>query len=81
VSVKDRTRQDIPYYLEKLLIENAPLERRTDSRCVQDLLQTGALACTNSPLGQILEAVGETIEPLPRHTPSASAQAEDCDIC
>lgn len=77
VSVREiATRQDIPApYLEKLLIEM----RRAG--LVQSIRgSTGGYKLARSPeqisLGQILEAVGETIEPLPRHT-AAPAQAED----
>lgn len=77
VSVKAiANRQDIPApYLEKLLIEmrRAGLVHSTRG-------STGGYKLARSPaqisLGQILEAVGETIEPLPRHTQS-SDQAED----
>lgn len=70
------TRQDIPApYLEKLLIE---MRRAGLVQSIRGSL--GGYKLARSPaqisLGQILEAVGETIEPLPRHTP-ASAQAED----
>jgi len=72
VSVKDRNSPRYSRsYLEKLLVKCARWVSRIDSRRSRRL-QTGA-ACTIS-LGQILEAVGETIEPL-RHT--APAQAED----
>lgn len=69
-------RQDIPApYLEKLLIEM----RRAG--LVQSIRgAAGGYKLAMSPekisLGQILEAVGETIEPLPRHSPSET-QAED----
>lgn len=70
------TRQDIPApYLEKLLIEMRRAGLVKSIRGVQ-----GGYKLARSPaqisLGQILEAVGETIEPLPRHTP-AQSQAED----
>lgn len=77
VSVKViATRQDIPApYLEKLLIEMRRAGLVESIRGVQ-----GGYKLAREPaqisLGQILEAVGETIEPLPRHTP-APAQAED----
>ncbi|MBD2743182.1 Rrf2 family transcriptional regulator [Coleofasciculus sp. FACHB-1120] len=70
------TRQDLPApYLEKLLIE---LRR---SGLVQSVRGAhGGYQLSRAPaqisLGQILEAVGETIEPLPRHTPDAEL-AED----
>ena len=70
------TRQDIPApYLEKLLIEM----RRAG--LVQSIRGSeGGYKLARSPeqisLGQILEAVGETIEPLPRYT-RVQAQAED----
>ncbi len=69
-------RQDLPApYLEKLLIEM----RR--SGLVQSVRGAqGGYQLARSPnqisLGQILEAVGETIEPLPHHAPDAQ-QAED----
>ena len=77
VSVKViATRQDIPApYLEKLLIEMRRAGLVESIRGVQ-----GGYKLAREPaqisLGQILEAVGETIEPLPRHTPD-TAQAED----
>ena len=70
------TRQDIPApYLEKLLIEM----RRAG--LVQSIRGSeGGYKLARSPeqisLGQILEAVGETIEPLPHYT-RVQAQAED----
>ncbi|KJH71429.1 Rrf2 family transcriptional regulator [Aliterella atlantica] len=77
VSVKAiALRQDIPApYLEKLLIEM----RRAG--LVQSIRgAAGGYRLAMSPekilLGQILEAVGETIEPLPRHSPTET-QAED----
>lgn len=69
-------RQDLPApYLEKLLIE---LRR---SGLVESLRGAqGGYRLARSPaqisLGQILEAVGETIDPLPKHSPEAE-QAED----
>lgn len=69
-------RQELPApYLEKLLIEM----RR--SGLVQSVRGSqGGYQLARQPaqisLGQILEAVGETIEPLPRHFPDAT-QAED----
>jgi len=69
-------RQSLPApYLEKLLIE---LRR---AGLVQSIRGTrGGFQLARSPaqisLGQILEAVGETIEPLPRSTPNVH-QAED----
>ncbi len=69
-------RQDLPApYLEKLLIEM----RRAG--LVQSVRGTqGGYQLARSPaqisLGQILKAVGETINPLPRYSPDA-AQAED----
>jgi len=70
------TRQDIPApYLEKLLIAMRRAGLVKSIRGVQ-----GGYKLAREPvqisLGQILDAVGETIEPLPRHTP-ASSQAED----
>lgn len=76
-SVKEiATRQDIPApYLEKLLIE---MRRAGLVESIRGSM--GGYKLARSPaqisLGQILEAVGETIEPLPRHTP-VQAQAED----
>ncbi len=69
-------RQNIPApYLEKLLIE------MRKAGLVQSIRGSVggyklALEPTQISLGQILEAVGETIEPLPRHT-RVPAQAED----
>lgn len=70
------TRQNIPApYLEKLLIELRQSGLVLSVRGAQ-----GGYRLARSPvqisLGQILEAVGETIEPLPRHQPDTS-QAED----
>lgn len=69
-------RQDLPApYLEKLLIE---LRRAGILQSIRGA--QGGYQLARSPaqisLGQILEAVGETIEPLPHHTPDAG-QAED----
>jgi Rrf2 family transcriptional regulator, iron-sulfur cluster assembly transcription factor len=69
-------RQDLPApYLEKLLIE---LRRAGLVDSVRG--SQGGYRLARSPaqisLGQILEAVGETLDPLPRHTPEAD-QAED----
>ncbi len=69
-------RQDIPApYLEKLLIELRRAGLVESVRGAQ-----GGYKLARSPadisLGQILEAVGETVNPLPRHTPEAE-QAED----
>ena len=71
------TRQNIPApYLEKLLIEM----RRAG--LVQSIRgSTGGYKLSHSPteisLGQILEAVGETVEPLPQHNVLEQRQAED----
>lgn len=70
------TRQDIPApYLEKLLIEMRRAGLVQSIRGVQ-----GGYKLARSPsqisLGEILEAVGETIEPLPRHHPE-QGQPED----
>lgn len=70
------TRQDLPApYLEKLLIEMRQAGLVHSVRGAQ-----GGYQLARSPaeisLGQILEAVGETIEPLPRHSPDVE-QAED----
>jgi Rrf2 family transcriptional regulator, iron-sulfur cluster assembly transcription factor len=69
-------RQNLPApYLEKLLIE---LRRAGIVRSLRGA--QGGYQLTRPPaqisLGQILEAVGESIDPLPRHTPNDS-QAED----
>lgn len=69
-------RQDLPAaYLEKLLIQMRRAGLVESVRGAQ-----GGYQLAQSPdrisLGQILEAVGETIEPLPRHTPDAQ-QPED----
>lgn len=69
-------RQDLPApYLEKLLIE---LRRSGLVESVRG--SQGGYRLARSPaqisLGQILEAVGETIDPLPNHAPEAE-QAED----
>ena len=77
VSVKViATRQDIPApYLEKLLIE---MRRAGLVQSIRGSM--GGYKLARSPaqisLGQILEAVGETIEPLPHHAP-AQSQTED----
>ncbi len=69
-------RQELPApYLEKLLIE---MRRAGLVQSVRG--SQGGYKLAREPaqisLGQILEAVGETIEPLPRHSPDASL-AED----
>ncbi|MBW4657091.1 MAG: RrF2 family transcriptional regulator [Drouetiella hepatica Uher 2000/2452] len=69
-------RQDIPApYLEKLLIELRRAGLVESVRGAQ-----GGYKLARSPadisLGQILESVGETVEPLPRHIPEAE-QAGD----
>lgn len=69
-------RQELPApYLEKLLIE---MRRAGLVQSVRG--SQGGYKLARQPaqisLGQILEAVGETIEPLPRHSPDASL-AED----
>ncbi|HBB32550.1 MAG TPA: transcriptional regulator [Cyanobacteria bacterium UBA8803] len=69
-------RQDLPApYLEKLLIEMRRADLVNSVRGAQGGYQL-AREPSEISLGQILEAVGETIEPLPRHTPDA-AQVED----
>jgi Rrf2 family transcriptional regulator, iron-sulfur cluster assembly transcription factor len=77
VSVKAiAQRQDLPApYLEKLLIE---MRRAGLVKSVRGAQGGYKLARQPSQisLGQILEAVGETIEPLPRHRADAE-QAED----
>jgi Rrf2 family transcriptional regulator, iron-sulfur cluster assembly transcription factor len=69
-------RQDLPPpYLEKLLIELRRAGLVESIRGVQ-----GGYRLARSPaqisLGQILEAVGETIEPLPRHSPDNDQAAD-----
>ncbi|MBO9999129.1 MAG: Rrf2 family transcriptional regulator [Cyanobacteria bacterium SID2] len=69
-------RQDLPAaYLEKLLIALRQAGLVKSARGSQ-----GGYRLARSPdrisLGQILEAVGETLDPLPRHTPDAE-RAED----
>jgi len=69
-------RQDLPApYLEKLLIELRRAGLVESTRGIR-----GGYQLAHPPseifLGQILEAVGETIDPLPRHQPDAT-QAED----
>ncbi|NEO28703.1 MAG: RrF2 family transcriptional regulator [Kamptonema sp. SIO4C4] len=69
-------RQDIPApYLEKLLIE---LRRSGLVKSIRGSRGGYQLACKPSQisLGQILTAVGETIDPLPKHERD-TAQAED----
>lgn len=69
-------RQDIPApYLEKLLIELRRSGLVHSLRGVQGGYQL-AYPPSEISLGQILAAVGETIEPLPKHTPDGE-QAED----
>lgn len=69
-------RQDLPApYLEKLLIELRRAGLVHSVRGAQGGYQLSRLPSEIS-LGQILEAVGESIEPLHRHTPDDS-QAED----
>ncbi|MCY7322061.1 MAG: RrF2 family transcriptional regulator [Phormidesmis sp. CAN_BIN36] len=62
-------------YLEKLLIEMRRAELVLSVRGAQ-----GGYQLSRPPgqisLGQILEAVGESVEPLPHHAPN-EAQAED----
>lgn len=69
-------RQNLPApYLEKLLIELRRAKLVTSVRGAQ-----GGYCLAKSPaeisLGEILEAVGETIDPLPRYRPD-TRQAED----
>ncbi|MBD1937244.1 MULTISPECIES: Rrf2 family transcriptional regulator [unclassified Microcoleus] len=69
-------RQDLPApYLEKLLIEMRKAGLVESVRGVQGGYQL-AKPPAHISLGQILEAVGETIEPLPHHSPDTE-QAED----
>jgi Rrf2 family transcriptional regulator, iron-sulfur cluster assembly transcription factor len=77
VSVKSiASRQDIPApYLEKLLIKMRQAGIVRSVRGVQGGYQL-ALDPSNISLGQILEAVGEIIDPLPNYSADMS-QAED----
>ncbi|NES05729.1 MAG: RrF2 family transcriptional regulator [Okeania sp. SIO2F4] len=77
VSVKEiALRQDIPVaYLEKLLIDMRRAGLVVSFRGAQGGYQLAKLPAQIS-LGQILESVGETIEPLPRYAPDTN-QAED----
>jgi Rrf2 family transcriptional regulator, iron-sulfur cluster assembly transcription factor len=69
-------RQELPApYLEKLLIEMRRAGLVQSVRGSQGGYQLAREPAQIS-LGQILEAVGETIEPLPRDSPDASC-AED----
>jgi Rrf2 family transcriptional regulator, iron-sulfur cluster assembly transcription factor len=69
-------RQELPApYLEKLLIEMRRAGLVQSVRGSQGGYQLAREPAQIS-LGQILEAVGETIEPLPRHSPDANC-AED----
>ncbi|WP_293157316.1 MULTISPECIES: RrF2 family transcriptional regulator [unclassified Microcoleus] len=69
-------RQELPApYLEKLLIEMRRAGLVQSVRGSQGGYQLAREPAQIS-LGQILEAVGETIEPLPRHSPDAT-QPED----
>ncbi|MGD1712357.1 Rrf2 family transcriptional regulator [Hydrocoleum sp. CS-953] len=77
VSVKEiALRQDLPVaYLEKLLIDMRRAGLVISFRGAQGGYQLAKLPAQIS-LGQILESVGETIEPLPRYAPDSN-QAED----
>jgi Rrf2 family protein len=69
-------RQDLPApYLEKLLIEMRRAGLVQSIRGVQGGYQL-AYPPARISLGQILEAVGESVDPLPRHQPNDD-QAED----
>ena len=69
-------RQDLPApYLEQLLIEMRRADLVISVRGAHGGYQLARPPAQIS-LGQILEAVGESVEPLPRHTPD-DAQAED----
>lgn len=69
-------RQELPApYLEKLLIELRKAGLVESIRGSQGGYRL-ARAPAQISLGQILEAVGEAIEPLPKHSPEAD-QAED----
>jgi Rrf2 family iron-sulfur cluster assembly transcriptional regulator len=70
------TRQDLPApYLEKLLMEMRRAGLVHSLRGVQGGYQLSYPPHQIS-LGQILEAVGETVDPLPRYQPDVD-QAED----
>lgn len=70
------SRQDLPApYLEKLLIAMRQAGLVKSIRGVQGGYQL-ARSPSQISLGQILEAVGETLEPLPHHIPDAE-RAED----
>ena len=77
VSVKEiGLRQGIPLaYLEKLLIEMRRAGLVISFRGAQGGYQLAKLPAQIS-IGEILESVGETIEPLLRYTPNTN-QAED----
>ncbi len=77
ISVKTiASRQDLPApYLEKLLIEMRKAGLVNSVRGAQGGYQL-AYPASKISLGQILEAVGETIEPLSQHNPDATV-AED----
>jgi Rrf2 family transcriptional regulator, iron-sulfur cluster assembly transcription factor len=69
-------RQDLPApYLEKLLIELRRAGLVESIRGAQGGYRLAKRPAQIS-LGQILEAVGETVDPLPQHRPDAD-QAED----
>jgi Rrf2 family transcriptional regulator, iron-sulfur cluster assembly transcription factor len=69
-------RQDLPApYLEKLLIEMRRAGLVQSIRGSQGGYQLARSPASIS-LGQILEAVGESVDPLSRHSPDG-AQAED----
>ncbi|MBD0267294.1 Rrf2 family transcriptional regulator [Pseudanabaena sp. FACHB-2040] len=69
-------RQDLPApYLEKLLIALRRADIVESVRGAQGGYRLARPAAEIS-LGQILEAVGETVEPLPRHQPQID-QTED----
>jgi len=69
-------RQELPApYLEKLLLELRRAGLVDSVRGAQGGYRL-ARAADQISLGQILEAVGETIDPLPRHQPQME-QAED----
>jgi len=69
-------RQDLPApYLEKLLIEMRRVGLVVSVRGPQGGYQL-ARSPAHISLGEILEAVGESIEPLPQHDPNVS-QAGD----
>ena len=75
------SRQELPApYLEKLLIEMRRAGLVQSVRGAQGGYQLAREPAQIS-LGQILEAVGETIEPLPRHSADASLAEDWVTFC